>query len=1104
MTQEQTPQKPVLGMSIEELVAEAIRLYGIKGQPQRQFFPWWMGHAPKEELDRAIAVGNRLIQMAGDEKKKIEALPLAKDKKEADENEARIKELEDILDGKKEGVLDYPWGTKGLAGTVARSVEQAGEIKKEGVKAERRAKAEEAQAEGFDAFIERVSAFSPDVRKSIRLAQGLTEKGEPLPTIRGIVTPPPDKVEEYKSARADLAALTKTFEDASAGKTPSTQGRGWIAEFLKSGEGKKAIEQARQVGVEPAPVPSPTTQPDEPPDPDMPLGTAALDAQVPTEEIEADAGTGVQIDIGLRPGQREEKDRRDFLWEAPYRMTLEDAYRQAAYDYYQENFEGFGEMRTDPRRISDEMVAAFTEIIEEGFSSANMTQSPTDEQKMAFLEVHFLNNDIIEPEEGQQPFYPNLSLTIQEIELSKPYKQLFDQMEDTLHSISDTQGLTKRFFRDEEPTADTIRHELRKKLNLNAVAIGSVRHQWLQSLAQTLLTKMQEDEEYRAAEDIQGQWDLVIKEIEAEAMKNPDEMQAAFETFKQELKGPLNKSEIKDALRAELEKQPTYGSLPASEIEDWLETEAVRLDIIYADTYNVRTDDLKFNIKGAASRLEEEITASVTRPLDQLMEEMELTPLKALTNWLNDESNKDLQLNDKRRLLAGSDLFYDKWLDAETGLNYQDWLAAHGAEAREGITEQQALIEEGRDEKEGAKVWFLGQAIAAGKYATTASKELRQAMASKFEEYWAEVQHQLIPVEGQPPIGDAEAQDRVLKTFMAELPDSSQWQREFDDKQMRAERALRPPLPIGAAYEQATARLQERIGKDTTEADLKEIRKNRAMLEQDIFDLEADQFPYYVDGVGITQEEFEEQHQPTLDNMDATQAKNYMFSLGITTYAEEIGQKQRNLKNLKSDEGTFQSQLDQRKYDKEVSALMMDSPELSRAFASGSVEGLKTLAQNMQTPDYLVAHLLKKQQAEGHVLTESEKRFRMAAGLPLPADSWEAQKESSVERDAALIRQQMRTTQFEATGEEREFTTPDWEALGYDPMTMTRTTPLAPIGQEIIGLGTEATKIPGTDFADTPENRKVLKEQMEQGYQYKVYKPKEPEDASEDAVPGRR
>lgn len=238
--------------------------------------------------------------------------------------------------------------------------------------------------------------------------------------------------------------------------------------------------------------------------------------------------------------------------------------------------------------------------------------------------------------------------------------------------------------------------------------------------------------------------------------------------------------------------------------------------------------------------------------------------------------------------------------------------------------------------------------------------------------------------------------------------------------------------------------------------------------------------------------------------MNPAEEKKYLSGLGLTSKADELGKMQKTLKNLESDELTFQEQLDQRQYDKEVSALMMDSPDLSRAFASGSVQGLETLAKNLQLPDYLRRHLLKKQQIEGHVLTESEKRFRMAAGLPMPADYWEAQKEFSAERNAALMRQQMRTTQFEATGEEREFTTPDWEALGYDPMTMTRTTPLTPTAGGITGRGAEATNIPGTDFADTPENRKVLKEQIEQGYQYKVYKPKEPEDVPEDGVPGRR
>ena len=51
------------------------------------------------------------------------------------------------------------------------------------------------------------------------------------------------------------------------------------------------------------------------------------------------------------------------------------------------------------------------------------------------------------------------------------------------------------------------------------------------------------------------------------------------------------------------------------------------------------------------------------------------------------------------------------------------------------------------------------------------------------------------------------------------------------------------------------------------------------------------------------------------------------------------------------------------------------------------------------------------------------------------------------------------------------------------------------------GRGGETVNIPGTNFADTPENREVLREQTAQGYQYKVYAPKDKEEDGEEITP---
>ena len=89
----------------------------------------------------------------------------------------------------------------------------------------------------FDDFIEQVAVADPELQNKIRLARGFNEQGEPLTRIV-------QQGAEYASARADLAALTKVFDDAMAGRPISTEGMpDWISDFFGSSEGKSAIAQ---------------------------------------------------------------------------------------------------------------------------------------------------------------------------------------------------------------------------------------------------------------------------------------------------------------------------------------------------------------------------------------------------------------------------------------------------------------------------------------------------------------------------------------------------------------------------------------------------------------------------------------------------------------------------------------------------------------------------------------------------------------------------------------------------------------------------------------------------------------------------------------------
>ena len=1003
--------------------------------------------ATDRNLERAIAVGNLLAEKTQAEINAIEALPppTAAEglKKESDRRKDRIAELNEVLTGKRKAkggrpaAFDYPWSDKGLTQTVTQATNRVSEIERSSIEAGKEA----TRTQQFDAFIDRVAVADPDIRRKITLAKtGRTRFG---------MAPSPG----LKEARDELDALTKVFDAAMAGRPISDISTedmpGWIPAFMTTSEGKDAFEDpattaAATVAPTTTPTAAPTTTPTQ-----AAAGAAPAAAGAPAATTTTTGGR--KIDPGLTPTP----GLRDLLWEAPYRTNLEEAYRQAAYIYYQQEFDDprFGEMGTDPRGIEQPMIDAFTAIIEEGFSGSNSITSLSDEQKMAFLEAFWLDKDQGDPPEGVQHDYENIQMAIDAIGNSKAFQNLADGIRDTLDSVSDKEGLTKRFSRNKPPSQKALRHELNKKFGIGPDT-GEARKKWIVDMAAEMWADIIEftdafTEEDPGEDTLENQWATVMQFVEKEASRPPEEREADFDRHKRKAKGMYNKQTIRSKLVEGLIEAGKYDSLPSGkELNYWLDTEAARIHEETEKVYYVTDDDNENDISGADETMARLIVEVGKKPLNDLMDEMEATPDTVIEDWLDEHpSNADLKINEKQRLLSGAQSFYDAWTnDMETELNFQDWMNDKGAGVREDIATEQKEIAEGRNEKAGVKQWFLGKAITAGKYTRTASKELRQAMDAKFEEYWAQVQDLLIPVEGEPEMSDSQAQNTALKSFMPDIPDSSEWQRELDEKKAQDERdrvgALKPPLSIEQGFGQATERLEERVGGPTLDEDLMENRKNIGRLKQDIFDFQGNKFPYYADGVGITQAEFDEQYQPALDNMDATQGKEYLSNLGITTYDEQLGQMDQNLKSLESDEGKLQSQFDQTEYDKEVNTLMMDSPQLSQAFASGSVEGLKTLAGNLKIPAHLVTHLLQKQQTGGHVLTESEKRFRVAAGLPLPADYWAAQQESAVKRDADLMRQQMRTTQFEATGEERTFTIPDWEKLGYDPLTMTRTGPL--------------------------------------------------------------
>ena len=386
------PPPPVADMSIDELVAEATMLYRRKGQGTQK------GTANDEGLARAIAVGNMLKTKAEAEITEIEARPATGVRKTSEEWSARVAELKEILTGKRQMATDYAWSDEGLEGTVQQSTSRVAEIGREEVTAA----GEATRAKGFDAFIEQVAASDPAIRQILRTAKG--RGGAAMGA-------------GAKSARDDLAALTKVFDDAMAGKPISTEGMpGWIPDFFATTAGKAVFEQAKSVGVEPPAVP-PTGVAAVPADADAPTAPAVAGAPAGAPAAATTTTTGGRkIDPGLTPTSD-----KDAWWEAPYRTNLEEAYRQAAQLYYQQDFEGYGESGTDPRDVKQPMIDAFKAMVEEAFSSSNFLTTPSDEQKMAFLEVHFLDQEQGDPPEGVQHDYENIEQTKATIRRLQPF-----------------------------------------------------------------------------------------------------------------------------------------------------------------------------------------------------------------------------------------------------------------------------------------------------------------------------------------------------------------------------------------------------------------------------------------------------------------------------------------------------------------------------------------------------------------------------------------------------------------------------------------------------------------------------------------------------------
>jgi len=436
------------------------------------------------------------------------------------------------------------------------------------------------------------------------------------------------------------------------------------------------------------------------------------------------------------------------------------------------------------------------------------------------------------------------------------------------------------------------------------------------------------------------------------------------------------------------------------------------------------------------------------KPIDELTTAMQKSERDMIKDALATDRFKEMATTDKN-LLKGDYAYLAlkrKHYASDQKVPFETWLATNeGQEALDRVLTDQLDIQKGYNEEGARDIYFFDQLKDAGiyKYGDPVTPEYLAKLDERSALFSEEVDRAIIS-----GLSVGEAFDSVWETQEPTIERSAAFAEQEAEKERIAAAPFQPRKSAAEALADATKRLERRIGGATLAQDIAEAKDALDLLERD---LQAHQ------GVG-GQEVYDNERAP-----------------GDPTYAERT-QEMIDAKDAKAKEyTTIAAKQTERDNDAAVDDFMMKNPQLARAFASGNVDALTGSATDVFSRDQklvdsgglqsLIDHIVKKQETQGLVLSESQRNFRRQWGLPMPGAGFETAAEiaeQTRQTEIARARQASRATRYTAEGEVIPF---DPDRATYDVAAMSRSGPLTALGTSFI---------PGTTLLDTMENRAAL------------------------------
>ena len=1095
-----------LNMSVDELTELLTSLY----DPRRRI-------AYRDRLpDNAVTIAQALL---GKVNKELEAIE--EEKKGAplsgrglvEQREKREKDLKGILSGTKEipyaPDFHYPWRNIGLEQGLKKTQARVSDIAK---KATRQGK--------INVFIDRLVAHDENIRETIELAtqkrpapgpSGVSARAD-LKAIEQIVDgliagrdPSPIGVPPWIANYMKTPQADSAFEEVRSG----VQYDEATGEYIPSSE----VESWTPTGEPPAPTAAPTAA--APTQPMTADAVAAADAAVTEEAAEVPQTTGDTpavrpADSADPPAQPPEAadaptevgqvpdtapappaqptqfgpeqfaaaagEGRSLGYVAPTRTTIEDYWQQAAIEWWQDTFTGRGKIGSDPSRVTKDMVDTFKAMVTDVATQQGYQNELIGVNGMAFLETYFIQAPT-EPRPEDQELPPGWEDAMARVARKRDgrenenYLNFNEDIRNNLDEYS-PDDMTRRYSTEDKPTKDSIYSKLKRESGVARGQGGTFRDGWFKTEADLLYSLHETAIRAGTDADVEKLWDLVEGSIEDEEEPGGRLTQESYDSHVRIAKGPVTSSQVVSMLRESLlAKEPQLAELLSSdEGLLWLERQA---DVIKTKASKVATEHqtwdptLGVHIPAHAqadAEVANLIAIETNKSVEDLQTEMALTEKKMLGEWVDGSDRSIAHKSLLRTDTALGDLKNAYWgstIADEKNLTFEQWLRDDSGEAKTAsdkfVRNQQEVIM-GFNEKDALKNWFFEKLVDEGKWKYEgATKEEQARMNEHFQEFERQVGNAMM----QEGAFISDVVTSVGETYIPTILTETDFKVQEAEKKRIVEAPFKARMAPEEALADATARLDERVGGPTLDQD---IRDDTASLQDkidEIADFGGDSSPYFVNGVGITQDEFDSKYT------NATPEE--LLNFGVQTRDERAagldGEQEKLSDNLLQKQG----QQVERVNDRAMAELLRDHPELAKVFASGSQKALEGAAASLgkdTVPDSLADHLVKSQERQGLVLTEDQKKFRMAWGLPLPSDTFRTPEqiaEQERESEIARARQASRTKRYTAEGDEIKF---DPTRATYDVGEMSRSGPLTDVGG--------GSFIPGTTLPDTMENRAAL------------------------------